>query len=105
MCEVCAIFGIGEHWVESAARVAEEFPAIEIQSHRGERRRRIELLNAWLAPTGVTVHDWDGEAFSVEDNSGRRRIASDLSTLWPAVEALAGRPFDPLAEEMPYGSR
>ena len=105
MCEVCAIFGIGEHWVESAPLVPAEFPAIEIQSHRVERRRRIELLNAWLLRTGVTVQDWDGEAFSVEDNSGRRRIASDLSTLWPAVEALAGSPFDPLADEMPYGSR
>jgi len=105
MCEVCAIFGIGEHWVESAPLVPAEFPAIEIQSHRVERRRRIELLNAWLLRTGVTVQDWDGEAFSVEDNSGRRRIASDLSTLWPAVEALAGRPFDPLADEMPYGLR
>ena len=105
MCEVCAIFGIGEHWTESAPLIATAFPAVEIQGHRGERRRRIALLNAWLAGTQVTVHDWDGEAFSVEDKSGRRRIASDLSTLWPAVEALAGRPFDPLADELPYGSR
>ncbi|HKT79759.1 MAG TPA: hypothetical protein VJP86_06035 [Vicinamibacterales bacterium] len=81
------------------------FPAVEIQSHRGERRRRIELLNTWLAGTRVTVNDWDGEGFSVEDASGRRRIASDLSTLWPAVEALAGHPFDPLADDLPYGSR
>lgn len=105
MCEVCAIFGIGEHWAESAPLAAADFPAVEIQSHRGERRRRIELLNAWLAGTRVVVHDWDGEAFFVEDASGRRRIAADLSALWPAVEALAGRPFDPLADELPHGSR
>lgn len=105
MCEVCAIFGVGEHWAESAPLVDDRFPAREIQHHRSERRRRIDLLNRWLASDGILVRDWDGEAFAVEDSIGRTRIAADLSTLWPAIEALAGRPFDPLLEEASFGPR
>jgi hypothetical protein len=105
MCEVCAIFGVGEHWAESAPRGTGDLPATAIQNHRGERRRRIEILNEWLAEGRVTVHDWDGEAFFVEDGSGRRRIAADLSALWPAIEALAGRLFDPLDDAWANGTR
>ena len=45
------------------------------------------------------------QRFAVEDSIGRTRIAADLSTLWPAIEALAGRPFDPLLEEASFGPR
>jgi hypothetical protein len=105
MCEVCAIFGVGEHWSESAPIIDRVFPAVEIQNHRAGRRERIALLNEWVAADGLIVRDWDGEAFVVEDGAGRRRIANDLSMLWPVIEALAGRPFDPLQENVPFGPR
>ena len=105
MCEVCAIFGVGEHWAESAPSQEHVVPALDIQRHRQARRDRISLLNQWLEGEHVRVRDWDGEAFAVEDDGGRRRIASDLSSLWGAIEALAGRAFDPLSEEAPFGPR
>src|SRR5690242_3450556 len=105
MCEVCAIFGVGEHWAESALLAARGSPALGIQRHRRERRRRIALLNRWLAGSLVSVRDWDGEAFVIEDEIGRTRMASDLSSLWPAIEALAGRAFDPLSETPGFGPR
>jgi hypothetical protein len=105
MCEVCAIFGVGEHWAESAPLAAQASPALDIQHHRRERRRRIALLYRWLAGNGVSVRDWDGEAFVVEDDIGRTRLAADLSSLWPAIEALAGRSFDPLSEAPTFGPR
>lgn len=105
MCEVCAIFGVGEHWAESAPLAGDAFPARDIQRHRQERRRRIALLNEWLDGNRVLVRDWDGEAFVIEDEMGRTRIAADLSSLWPAIESLAGRSFDPLTEAPTFGPR
>ena len=100
MCEVCAVFGIGEHWAEVAPHSERAFIADSIVRNRVERRRRIALLNVWLAPSQVSVSDWDGEAFAVEDQVGRRRIAADLSALWPAIDAMTCAPFDPLDEEL-----
>jgi hypothetical protein len=105
MCEVCAIFGVGEHWAESAPVGTEALPALDIQRHRRERQSRIALLNRWLAGNRVSVRDWDGEGFIVEDDIGRTRLAADLSSLWPAIEALAGRAFDPLSETPGFGPR
>ena len=105
MCEVCAIFGVGEHWTDSAPLADRGFPAAEIQIHREVRRRRISQLNEWLASDHLVVGDWDRQGFVVEDAVGRRRIAANLATLWPAIEALAGHSFDPLAEGTPFGPR
>ena len=103
MCEVCAIFGLGEHWTESATLSNRAFPADEIRAHRTVRRRRIGLMNRLLAPHGVTVGDWDGEAFMVENAAGRMRVVANLSALWPAIEGLAGRHFDPLDDDFRLG--
>jgi len=103
MCEVCAIFGVSAHWTD-AAPVGEltagsaTHAAHAIQQHRGERRRRLEILNSWLATRDVRVEDWDGEAFAVKAPDGRMRIAPDLSALWPQIEALGNARFDPLEE-------
>ncbi|HVO89404.1 MAG TPA: hypothetical protein VMV45_12750 [Casimicrobiaceae bacterium] len=105
MCEVCAIFGVAGHWTDAAPIGTSEEPARAIQRHRVERRRRIDLLNTWLADRRVTVQDWNGEAFVVLDAAGRMRVAADLSALWAVVESLSGSPFDPLSEEEPFGTR
>lgn len=96
MCEVCAIFGVSAHWTDAAPIGASTDAAHSIQRHRTERRRRIEILNGWLASHDVTVTDWDGEAFAVQAPNGSMRIAPDLSALWPLIEALSGAAFDPL---------
>lgn len=97
MCEVCAIFGAGEHWSDFGRLRDERFPFADIKHYRAERAERIRLLNRLLAGLGLQVSDWDGEALEVHDRRGRSRIAPTLGDLWPAVEALSGRRLDPLA--------
>ena len=96
MCEVCAIFGAGEHWSDFGRMRDERFPFDDIQHYRAERRRRIALLNKLLEGHAVTCEDWDGEALAVVDRVGRSKLAPTLNDVWPAVEALSGRRVDPL---------
>jgi len=96
MCEVCAVFGVGSHWTESARLSNLKYPAQDIQRHRKERGRRFDLLRALIAPYGLNVRDWDGEAFCVEDAQGRAEIVSDLSRFWSCVEKFSRADLDPL---------
>ncbi|WP_245475688.1 hypothetical protein [Bradyrhizobium sp. Leo170] len=105
MCEVCAIFGAGEHWSDFGRLRDERFPFDDIQHYRDERKRRIELLNIILAPLEASCEDWDGEALMVFDRVGRSRIAPTLNDVWPATEALSGRRIDPLDPSFAGGSR
>lgn len=101
MCEVCAVFGIGRHWTDAAARADARLPAPDIVRYRAERRCRMALINALLARSGVTVTDWDGEAYWVSDRAGRGAIAADLNAVWRLAERLSGRSIDPLADGFP----
>lgn len=96
MCEVCAIFGAGEHWSDFGRVRDERFPFDDIQHYRDERRRRIGLLNLILADVDVVCEDWDGEALMLFDRSGRSRLAHTLNDVWPAAEYLSGKTIDPL---------
>lgn len=103
MCEVCAIFGAGEHWSDFGRLRNERFPFDDIQHYRDERTRRLMLLNRLLAPYGLTVEDWDGEATLLVDRQGRSQIAPTLGDLWKCMESLAGRSLDPLAQDFLRG--
>ncbi len=96
MCDVCAVFGIGDHWTDASKLARGTFPARDIQRHRRHRRERIRLLNRLIASTGLNCEDWDGEAFVIYDRCGRMRIAGSLATFWQEAEALSGTRFDPL---------
>lgn len=96
MCEVCAVFGIGTHWTDAAARADARLPAPDIARYRGERQRRIALVNALVTATGIEVTDWDGESFWVADRNGRGARAPDLNAVWRLAERLSGARFDPL---------
>lgn len=96
MCEVCAIFGAGEHWSDFGRQRNERFPFEDIRHYRHERRRRIALLNRYLEPYAVACSDWDGEAIALHDARGRLRLAPTLGDVWAQVEALSGKPIDPL---------
>lgn len=98
MCEVCAIFGAGEHWSDFGRARNERFPFEDIRFYRAERARRLALIGRLLAPAGLSVEDWDGEAAEVIDRSGRSRLAPTLADIWAVAEALSGRPVDPLEE-------
>jgi hypothetical protein len=96
MCEVCAIFGAGEHWSDFGRARNETFPFRDIRFYRQERARRLALLGHLLAPLGISVGDWDGEAAVVGDRHGRTRIAATLGDVWTAAEGLSGSRIDPL---------
>lgn len=97
MCDVCAVFGIGDHWTDAAKLADGLFPARDIQRHRRHRRERIALLNRLLAPAGLGCEDWDGDAYAITDGIGRMRIAPSLAEFWREAEALSGGSFDPLS--------
>jgi len=98
LCEVCAVFGIGRHWTDAGELADAALPAPHISRYRGERRRRVQLLNRLLQPAGLTVTDWDGESFWVARRDGRGERAADLAQIWPIAERLAAVRFDPLAD-------
>jgi hypothetical protein len=96
MCDVCAVFGIGDHWTDASKLAHGMFPARDIQRHRQHRRERLAIINCLLAPLGLTCDDWDGESFALYARDGRMRIASTLGDFWKEAEALSGRVLDPL---------
>ena len=98
MCEVCAIFGAGEHWSDFSRQRNERFPFEDIQHDRNERRRRIAVLNTLLDPIKLDVGDWDGETLVINDEKGRLKLAPTLGDVWQQVEALSGMKVDPLAK-------
>ena len=97
MCEVCAIFGAGEHWSDFGRIRNERYPFEDIMHYRAERKRRIAMVNALIAPHGLACEDWDGEALAISDKRGRFKIAHTLNDLWPRIEELAHARVDPLA--------
>ena len=99
MCEVCAIFGAGEHWSDFGRMRDEQFPFDDIMHYRTERARRLSMINQILARTGLTCEDWDGEAIAVYDKTGRFQLAPTLNDVWPAAETLSGTRIDPLAAD------
>ncbi|MGH7106140.1 MAG: hypothetical protein ACREF0_01625 [Acetobacteraceae bacterium] len=97
MCEVCAIFGAGEHWSDFGRLRNERYPFEDIRHYRMERARRRKLLGRLVDRLGLTIEDWDGETLVIIDRQGRQRLAPTLGDVWPAVEALVpGLRIDPL---------
>jgi hypothetical protein len=94
MCEVCAIFGAGEHWSDYGRSRDAKFPFADIQHYRAERERRIELLDRLFAGLGIGCEDYDGESLVVVDERGRTKLAPTLSDVWSAAESLSNRSID-----------
>jgi hypothetical protein len=105
MCEVCAVFGVSQHWTDAADPMGVRNVAAGILENRVERRKRLQLINRILHPSRITVSDWDGESYSVEDAQGRSTIAPDLSAIWRIAEQLSQIHIDPLeADFLPAAS-
>jgi len=97
MCDVCAIFGAGEHWSDFGRTRDERYPFDGILHFRKERARRLAMINRILARIGASCEDWDGEAVAIYVPSGRFQLAATLNDIWPAAEGLTGRRIDPLS--------
>lgn len=103
MCDVCAVFGAGEHWSDFGRLRDERFPYADIRHYRAERRRRIAMLQRILAPLGVSCADWDGEAYLLRDAAGRQAVVPTLGDVWPAAERLGRHRLDPLQPGFLHG--
>ena len=88
MCGLCGIFGVSEHWTDSAGADA-------LRSRRAERQHRVRLANELLGLFGLRVSEWTSR-FTLTSRTGRSQIVDHLGAVWPAAERLAGRPLDPL---------
>src|SRR3546814_20850750 len=80
MCEVCAIFGAGEHWSDFGRLRIEKFPFADIQVYRSERIRRLALLAKILAALGLSVEDGEGGAALMSVRQDRSQTAPPLGT-------------------------
>lgn len=90
MCGLCGIFGVTEHWTDSAEGAA---------SSKAERLHRVRIANAALAPFGLKVADWMNR-LTLSSHTGRRAVIDNFGALWPMAERLCGRVCDPLDPEL-----
>lgn len=90
MCSACGYPSRPGHWTEAGLATP--------QDRLRARFVRAATLARVLRPYGLTAHDDGlGEGFTLSTLTGASVIVTDPAQLWPMVERLAGRPFDPLA--------
>ena len=90
MCGLCGIFEGGRRWLDAAA-------TLDPTAVRRERLRRLAIIRRVLAPTRVTVDDWEGASFLVRGPTGAVEIVDNLFDLWRQAEILSGARLDPLS--------
>lgn len=87
MCSACGFPVRPGHWTDAGL------------DNAGDRRRagfrRAAVLTRALAPLGLSAHS-DGAGLVLSSATGGAVVVSDPAELWPAVERLAGRAYDPL---------
>jgi hypothetical protein len=99
MCALCGILGGKDHWTEPLRREGVYVRASSAAERRRERALRIAEANATLSLFGLTLEDWQADAYVLRGRTGKSEIVEDLAALWPTVAKIAGRPLDPLDAE------
>lgn len=90
MCASCGFPAAPGHWTEAGAATPHD--------RLRERFRRAQVLQRVLRGSGVTVHDGaQVPGLHVSSLTGAQVIVPNLEALWPEVERLTGRVFDPMA--------
>lgn len=92
MCGLCGIFGVAEHWSDSAGVAGES-------TSKAERLHRVRIANAALAPFGLKVADWMNR-LTLSSHTGKSAVIDNFGALWPMAERLSARPCDPLDGEL-----
>jgi hypothetical protein len=100
MCALCGTLGGKDHWTEPLAREGVYLRAQDPAARRRERARRISEANFILRLFGMTLEDWQADSYVLRTMTGKSEIVADVAALWPAAEKLAGRPLDPLDEDV-----
>jgi hypothetical protein len=96
MCALCGVLGGKEHWTAPVKREGVYVVGEEPADRRRERRRQIAEANAILGLIGLSLEDWRADSYILRSRTGKSQVVDNLAALWPAADALAGRPLDPL---------
>jgi hypothetical protein len=89
MCSACGFPAAPGHWTEAGAAT----PHARLR----ERFRRVQVLNAALAGSGIKTHDGGIiPGIQVISAGGAQSIVPNLDALWGEFEKRTGRAFDPL---------
>ena len=90
MCNACGYPARAGDWTDAGL----ETPHDRLRA----RFRRAWVLSRELRPYGLTAYD-DGvtDGLILSTLAGASTIVTDPAQLWPTVERLAGRAYDPLA--------
>src|ERR1700722_11570910 len=95
MCSLCSALGGSRYWTDAAGQSALEATGLKT-TLMAERRRRVALLNRVLEAYGLTVSDWGGSSYVLEDRDGRTANIYNLAGIWAQADRLADRLCDPL---------
>ncbi len=98
MCGLCGILGVDVHWSDAASN-PHAFKGREA-TRRQDRLRRVALVNDVLRHYSVQAKDWQGMSYMLTTATGKSTIVDHLGLLWPEAEKLAGRPCDPLDDQL-----
>ena len=95
MCSLCAALGGSRYWTDAAGDSAFETGGRKI-SLGEERSRRVALLNTILAFYDLSISDWGGNSYVLQNAQGRTLNMYNLAGIWADVDRMAERPCDPL---------
>jgi hypothetical protein len=87
MCSACGFPARPGHWTDAGL--------ISPQDRLRASLRRAEVLARVLRPLGLTAHA-AGDGIVLSTLSGASEVVTNPADIWPAVERLARRQFDPL---------
>jgi hypothetical protein len=97
VCVLCGQLTAELHWSETRSDAGTIGSAAGETARRRQRFARVRLLDQVLRHYGLGCRDeWSATSYVVADRKGRSELVPNLGELWPAAEALAGRPLDPL---------
>jgi len=92
MCALCGVLGNEDHWTDGS----HPFFTGEPMTRRARRLARVTAANIVLAEFGLTLADWEGAKYQLNNRTGRTEIVDDLAQVWQAAERILGRACDPL---------
>lgn len=89
MCGLCGMFDSGRRWLDAAS-------VLDPSAVRRERMARLAIVRRVLAPSRVTVDDFEGASFVLRGPTGATELVDNLFDLWRKAEMLGKRRIDPL---------
>jgi hypothetical protein len=99
MCSLCAALGANRNWSDAAGHDAFRQHGGKVTA-RGEREQRVAVLNRLLSTRGITIADWGGNSFILQDKMGRRENVYNLAGIWAQIHEMLGTALDPLSPEL-----